>query len=425
MSFSRNQIIIIGIGAIIIIVIVLIFLGVIPGLQTPGSQTQEVKLTIWGIEDENSFQGLIDDYEKIRPNVKVSYAKIPENNFENNLISSLAAGRSPDIFMFENRWLAKHIDKIVPAADSQFTTGQMEQFFPQAVKQNFERGGKIYALPLYIDTLALLYNKDIFDSKAIALPPTTWQSFTGLIPILRDINQLGQITKSAAAIGGSEQSVSRATDLLNNIFAQFGNPVIGADGGIRFDENGQKALNFYLQFANPASAYYTWSNDLPYSLDAFGQGKVAMIFNYASSIPKIKNKNPFINIGIAAMPQFSGASQPTTFAGYWGLAVSKQSRNPDYAWDFIVNTTANAPVAENYLKAGSRPPALRVLINKYINDPNLGVFARQALTARSWPEPDSAAVKQIFSNMIESVLTGKLSAEQALRQAENQINGLK
>jgi ABC-type glycerol-3-phosphate transport system substrate-binding protein len=94
------------------------------------------------------------------------------------------------------------------------------------------------------------------------------------------------------------------------------------------------------------------------------------------------------------------------------------------AWNFILYLTANPKVSEQFLKAARLPPALRVLINQYLNDPDLGVFARQALTARSWHQADSSAIKRIFSNMIQSILSGQLTSDAALKKAENEINEL-
>jgi len=52
----------------------------------------------------------------------------------------------------------------------------------------------------------------------------------------------------------------------------------------------------------------------------------------------------------------------------------------------------------------------------------LGPYAAQALTARSWPEPDPDAVSAIFNDMIQSALKGTLSTSQILQQAEDKIS---
>lgn len=421
MSLTRNQIIIIGAGVVVIIVIVLIFTGVIPGLQGPSQNNQQMKLTAWGIDDPKNFQVLVDGYNKLQPNVKITYTQVPEANYENALISALAAGTGPDVFMFHSSWTLRHNQIVYPAPSSQFSIVQLEQSFPRVVEQDFSLSGATLALPLYVDTMALLYNKDIFDAKSIAIPPSTWQDFQNLVPVLRTINQQNQIVKAAAAIGGSATSIDHAGDLVNNIIQQSGNPNIDSQGAVKFDDNAIKALNFYLQFSNPESATYTWNDSLS-SLDSFSQGNTAIIFDYDAVIPGLKSKNPFLSVGVLPMPQLIGASQPVNVANYWGFAVSKQSSQPAWAWDFIINTATNSQIADGYLQLSHRPPALRSLVNKYLNDAEFGVFARQALTARSWHSPGDAP--QIFSDLIQSVLSGRLSLSQALGQATNQINGV-
>ena len=125
------------------------------------------------------------------------------------------------------------------------------------------------------------------------------------------------------------------------------------------------------------------------------------------------------------MPQLAEADQPVNYANYWGLSVSRQSQRQDLAWNFIIFSAANPQIAENFLQITKKPPALRSLIQKYINDSELGIFARQALTARSWPQPDNEAVRKIFSNMVESVLSGRLNSQKALAEAESEIDAIK
>lgn len=442
MNLSKNQIIVIGGIGLIVLFFILLFLGIIPGLKksdtggnfkTIGGGNETI-VNFWGIADSDddvkAVRAVIEEYQKINKGVRIDFTPFDNaKNYEKNLLNALATGKAPDIIAFHNTWLAKHYDKIIPIPETVFSLSALQQLFPQVVEQDFvlrqaQDKSSIAALPLYIDTLALLYNKDAFDAKSISLPPTTWQTFQNLVPYLREVNLLNQITKPASAIGGSEKNIDNASDLLNLLMMQFGSKMIDDYGKSSFGREGLPALNFYLQFTNPNSPYYTWNENLRYSLDSFSDGSTAMIFNYASRVPLIKAKNPYFNVGIAPMPQPAGISQPLNYADYWGLSVSNQSRQSDLAWNFILFAAANPQTAEIYLQAAKKPPALRSLIQKYINDPELGVFSRQALTARSWRQPDGNAIKQIFSNMIESILSGKTTPQQGLEQAESEINEL-
>ncbi len=222
MSLTRNQIIIIGIAGIIVLFFILLFLGVIPGLKKPGTDSfgpsgagYQNELNFWGVseaDDSNAIQLIINEYSLVDKNTRINYRRFDNIDvYEKTLLNSLATGQAPDIFMFHSSWLPKHYDKVMPVPETLLPLSQFRQLFPTVVEQNFVLNGKIYSLPLYIDTLAFLYNKDIFDAKSIALMPKTWQEFQNLIPQLRQINVLNQIVKPAAALGGSERIINWAS----------------------------------------------------------------------------------------------------------------------------------------------------------------------------------------------------------------------
>ncbi|MEK7062231.1 MAG: extracellular solute-binding protein [Patescibacteria group bacterium] len=432
-NLTRNQIIIIFGVALIVIIAILIFVGVLPGRkQNSGSNLgaigneEQTEINFWGVEDEQFIRPVIDSYSQVNKAARIAYTQFSESDYEKRLVDAMASGQAPDILMLHNTWLSKHASRLLPLpAVSGFSITQLRQLFPQVVEADFSGNNGIYALPIYIDTLAFLYNKDFFDAKGVAVVPKNWNEFQYVIPRLRELDFGNKVVKAAAAIGGSEKSIDKATDLLSLIMLQSGMQMIDQAGNVDFARNGgEKPLNFYLQFSNPSNSVYTWNDNFRDSLDGFSQGTVAAIFNYQSSISVIKAKNPFLNLAVAPMIQSAGTSQPVNYADYWGLAVSNQSRNPEIAWNFIMYFTADQTVAEKYIQESKRPPALRSLIQKYLNDLDLGVFSQQALTARSWPQPDSSAVRRIFSDMIESISSGRLSVDRALEQAENEINEL-
>jgi hypothetical protein len=64
------------------------------------------------------------------------------------------------------------------------------------------------------------------------------------------------------------------------------------------------------------------------------------------------------------------------------------------------------------------------LIDTQKYDTDLGVFAQQALTARSWFQADSVAIESIFADMIDNVILGRQTVRQALQEAESQVSVL-
>lgn len=420
MNLSSRQIILIGGGVLFLIIIVLIFSF---GSKPP--PPPKVTLTIWGMEPKSNFSPLIDAYKAARPNVTINYVEFDENNYRQKVLDALASASGPDIFMIKSKSLLRDLYKLYPAPQTQINLVTLRSLFPQVVEDDFVYQNNIYALPLYIDSLALFYNQDYFNSKQIIGPPANWDEFVGVSSRLKVLDSSFNIISAGAAFGFSERNVFYAPHILKLLMKQLNIPVFDKSGYANFsarDEKGAEVLSFYTSFTNPKTSNYVWPRDFENSIDAFARGKVAMIFAYHKDISKILNKNPYLNFKIAQAPQVKDSQVNYSYADYWALAVSRQSQNPTWAWDFIIYVTSNPQVAENYINTTQKPPALKSLIAKYINDPNLGVFAGQALSARSWPELDMEKTNEILNDIIEGVVFGKFSSSQGIKLAEEQIN---
>lgn len=421
MRFTKPQLIILGVvGSIILIVLLMVVFGF--GLRKDIGLAN-VELEFWGVGDEpRVWQDAISKFESVYSNVNIRYTKFEEDNYEKQLLDALASGMGPDIFMFHNTWFTKHANKVVPVGQDQLALSTFRNLFPVVAEQDFVEDNQIFASPVYIDTLALLYNRDIFDNKRIALAPATWDELEALILKTREFGANGNLSKAALSIGGTTKSVPNATDILSMLMLQYRTEMMSSDGSRASISNpqGAAALNFYTQFSTPGNVYYTWSDSFKPSIDSFVAKQTAMILAYASEIPEIKAKNPALNFVVTPAPQFN-KSEAVNFANYWGLSASLKSPHPNEAWDFIIFATTDVSVARDYIISANKPPAMRFLINEYLPSPILGAFAAQALTARSWRQPDNAEVRRIFNDMIESAITGKFSTDNALREAENEL----
>ncbi|MCR4275298.1 MAG: extracellular solute-binding protein [Candidatus Wolfebacteria bacterium] len=422
---NRLKIVLFGAGVIALILVVLSVFCVIPITKNCSKTSVSGKLIFWGVDDVSAYQTVIDNYSKFyNRKVQIQYQQIPEADFENTFVRAVAKNQGPDILMFHNSWLIKQGDLLAPATDAQISLANIRQLFPQVVEKDFTYQSKVYALPLYLDTLALFYNKDIFNANAVVFPPANWSDFTNLATRLTKKQANGQILQSGAAIGSSDKNIVNATDVLNTLMLQYGSLIVDPSF-MRTDFSGKatSAFDFYTGFAKPASSNYVWNQNLGNSFDLFSQGQAAMIFGYANQISYLKQKNPLLNFEVASMPQ-ADPSNPKNYAAYWGLAVSSKSANSELAWSFIKYLTTDPQNSLTYLQATKRPPALKILIKQYQNDPDLNVFANQALAATSWYQPDSDQTSQIFSSAVESVLSGQLTSGRALEKAASQINNL-
>jgi multiple sugar transport system substrate-binding protein len=414
----------------------------------PGcSQKKEaVTLEFWNVYDDSDvFKFLIDEFRQEYPNVKINYYKKSAAGYETELVNALAAGRGPDIFAVHNTWLPKHIDKLQPLIDPKMMNLQsFRDSFVDVVYNDFVASPpsspdsqekfpeQIYGIALYVDTLALYWNKDIFNSAGIAEPPKNWHEFSSDVEKLTKKDEAHNIIVAGAAIGGAK-NINRATDILTMLMMQTGATMVDLKGyQATFNDSittasqtyqpGADSLRFYTDFGNPNKKVYTWNEKIHYSIDAFVEGRAAMMLNYAYHIPTIRAKEPHLKFGVAPAPQPKDAKNLTTFANYWGLGVSAASlpAQQKYAWTFLT-WLSQQPQAQQYAETAKRPVSRRDLVAWQQSDLDLGAFAKQSLSAKSWYQADNLAIERILSEAIEAVIYGQSSAGDAIDKAASQV----
>ena len=323
---SQTRLLIIG-GAAGLAVIVLLMFLVLGSIG--GGQSQQATLQFWGTFDEDRFYtDAISDFSKANPGVRVIYRKFNFEDYEKQLIDSFAAGTGPDVWLMHNTWLPKHSDKIQPLPQEKlkdekaplFTLKEFQDQFVDVAVKDLTIGGQIYALPIYVDTLALYYNKDLFNTTGIASPPRTWEEFNDSVRQLVSFDSRGNIVRAGAAIG-TASNINRSVDILMLLMLQSGTKMTDSTNSsstfarsVEGEDVGENASQYYTDFANPSKQTYTWNDSQHYSIDAFTNGEAAMMFNYSHHIKTIRDKAARFNFGVAPIPQISGAPVLANYA---------------------------------------------------------------------------------------------------------------
>ncbi len=409
-----------------VVLLALMFLGA--GCSRGRLVTNRGTIIVWGaFDDLETMKPLLDIFQKEFRGVKVEYKKIsPVDTYEQILLRALAEGRGPDVFLVNAAWLPRWQGALLPAPEKLLPVRDVREEFVDAVVKDVIIGDRVLALPLYLDTLALYYNKDILNTAGFARAPKTWDEVQTAVRRLTMFNaeDPAQIERHGIALG-TGKNVNRASDVLSALMVQNGARMVNEKGQPAFgaDPHALQALQFYTDFANSAKDVYTWNLRSDYSLDAFAEGDAAMMINYSYHRPTIRLKNPRLNFDVAPLPQVEAnnpANPPTTYANSWVFAVSKQSVVPKEAWEFVRAITRKEP-SRQYLAASGYPPARRDLVADLINDTALGVFARQSLLATTWPQPDNRVVDRVFAEAMDAVISGQDTVEGALRRAAEQI----
>lgn len=407
-------------------IVVLILLLVVAGLfmnKKPQTVQRNITFKVWSpLERKSVLEPLWTEYIAAY-GMSVQYQQFSESEYESKLIDALASGKGPDIFFIKNTWLGRYFNKITSILDPKFYSMlQLENDFPDIVRTQAALGDKIWGLPLSIDTLALVYNRDYFNSAGIVNAPKTWDEFLKTSQKLTVKNSKKQITRAGSAMG-LESNVENFQDIAAILMLQNGAQITDPKETMsllrRYSEQAKPALDYYASFASSTTP--VWNNLFENSLVSFAQGKLAMAIVYSSQLEQIRNQAPQLRWAVAPLPQQSGADSPKNYGEFWLMVVSQQTEYPNEAWQFVLNS-ARSPKVQDYLAQANRPPALKNLIPEFQPDPVLGVFATQNLTAVSWYQGDNKSVQKTFSDMIKSIVYDKTDVFKAIREASDQLD---
>jgi maltose-binding protein MalE len=262
----------------------------------------------------------------------------------------------------------------------------------------------------------------------VVYPPATWDDMTSLVPTLVKKDNTNKIIQPAIAFGHFS-NVTNAKDILAALFMQAGNPIIKENNGV-FNSvldasignyNLPSVLKFYTDFADPSQTVYSWNASFPNSNDAFSNENLAFYFGFASELQSLVNKNPNQNFFVAGMPQIKNASFKLTGAHVVGLAISSFSKNFNTAFT-AASLMATGDFAAKFALATGVAPARRDLLAIKPIDAYSPIFYNSALYAKSWLDPSPNDTNNIFSGMINNVLSGNLSVSDAIKDASSKMN---
>lgn len=426
--------------------------------------TKPITIRWWRtFDDEATVRPLIEAYKALHPNVTIEYRKLRLEEYEQELLNALAEDRGPDILSIHATEIRKYAPKLAPLPPTltipfQELRGAIKKevvtslktsptLSPRLLKERFvdavvkdvlvtgtdDKGQpkeQILALPLALDTLALFSNRDLLNLAGVPEPPKTWTEFQGAVKRLTKLDREGALVESGAALGAS-RNVERAADILALLMMQNGTEMLDTSGFAAFNRPpaalerkpvlpGAEALVFYTDFSNSGKEVYTWSAQQPASFPAFVAGRTAMMLGYSYHLPLIQARAPRMNLVVSKAPQIEGNPE-VNFANYWVEAVSRKSKNQQWAWDFIQFATSPNQVAA-YLEATGRPTALRSLVAAQSEKENVGVFASQMLTAKSWYRGMNAkAAEGALLDAVDAVLAGT-EPEAALNIAAQRVS---
>ncbi|MBN1331671.1 extracellular solute-binding protein [Candidatus Dojkabacteria bacterium] len=410
---------------VIIGILVILFLPGEGGNETPQDNTgivptdRQITLIWWNLfEPQENVQPLIDAYQAKYPNVTIEYSEKTLDDYQTSLEKVLTDRQpetTPDIFTVNSKSVARYKNYSLPCPSEvlDYATYQ-ENFYPVIVSDG-AYDGSVHAIPLGIDSIALIYNKKLLNDAGYTVPSSDWSEL---------LEQAQNITKSSNNSITTAGLALNADDNSQFWFEVFNLLMLQSEVGM-VDELGQAV--FAEDSATSEAAQYfknfeeenVWDDTLKQDIALFLEGKLGMFFAPAWRLDEVISYNQTYNlgldIGVANVPQLSSLEEGSVgWADYWMQMVSLDSANYKVAWDFLNFATQPEQLRASYSKAaesrvfGQIYPRVdmgpELESNQYLE-----VYLAEIGQAGSWEMVDYLQVKEVFAEW----LAGTGSAESA------------
>lgn len=428
-GMTKFQLILTGIFAAFIVIGVLVF-----SLSRSGSDVVVSKVTVWGTMTQNQFGQILKstglDQDKT---FNITYVEKRAETFDRDFVEALADGAGPDLFMISQASLLKHESRIFPIPYNSFSERDFKNTFIEGSEVFLAPQG-VLAVPYIVDPLVMYWNRVLFTNEGLAREPHFWEELYSLTSRLTKKDGALNIIQTTVPFG-EFSNISNAKSILSMLTLQAGNPIVSRRSGDgkpvsllseKFNFTlapTNEALRFFTDFSNPSTIYYSWNRSLPISQNFFTAGDSALYFGFASELPAIQKRNPNLNFDVASVPQSRQAKQALTFGNFYGLAISKNSKDISGAFTLafkLIDKVAMQAMVDTI----KLPPVRRDILSSKPVDAYMAVFYDSALKSKAWLDPDPTETSRIFKNMIEELTAGRASIVESVTRANSELQVL-
>ncbi|MCG6877321.1 MAG: ABC transporter substrate-binding protein [Betaproteobacteria bacterium] len=347
------------------------------------------------------------------------------------LYQQLLAARAPDldVLQIDIVWpgiLAGHLVDLSANA-----AALRSAFFPELIR-NDTVGGRLVALPWFVNVGLLYYRSDLLERHGRPIP-RTWKELTDTATRIQRAERAAGTTRLWGFVWQGRAYEGLTCDALEWLASHGGGTIVGADGHISVDNpRAAAAISLAASWVRRISPEGVLNYAEEESRGVFQSGLAVFMRNwpYAWSLLQSPGSPVRGKVGIAMLPAAADGRPAATLGGAQ-LAVSRYSRNREAAASLVLYLVSRAEQKRRALVGGYHPtiPALYDDPELLRTSPLFGTL-RDALDG-AVARPSSAVgadynrVSYAFANAVHTVLAGQSDAESSLRALERRLRRLK
>jgi multiple sugar transport system substrate-binding protein len=409
------------------------------GAGTAGTP-DTIRLLVFGAPEElQAYRTLVDAYAKSASGARVQLVEASDReDLVTRLSTSIAGGAPPDVFLMNYRFYGQFAAKnaVEPLDDriAKSSVVKLADLYPQATEA-FQWQGRQLCLPQNVSSLAVYYNRTLFQKSGVAEPKAGW-TWNDMLSTATELtrNASGAIVRGTESEGGSARVAVYGLGVEPTLIRIA--PLVWSAGGqivdderkpTRFTFDAGPARDALRDFVALRLAYGVVPTDEEVEAEddetRFANGRLAMLLSSRRVTTTFRTVKGF-EWDVAPLPRYG--KQQAGILHSDAYCITSGSKAKDAAWRFL--EYAIGAEGQRIVAATGRtvPSNMAVSRSPAFLDPaqpprNAQVFLdaiptiRRVPTISTWPEIEDAA-----GGILENALYRGDKLDDVVRQLDEQ-----
>ena len=294
-----------------------------------------LRIVDWADLDEIPLdEAALSAFQRLHPDISVIYEPNPGRQYEEKILTGLAADSPPDVFLLDSKLIPTFTNKNVLLDLNPYVASlniDTMQWFSNAVAIA-RREGKLFAFPKGFTPLMVFYNKNLFRAAGVPFPGNNWTTDEYL-------SDAKKLTIDENHDGIPEQYGASFTN-----YYFYWVPWIWTAGGDVVDPTGERAsgylnspetehsLEFLIDLRKtlkvaPDVGSWVQAEKTGSNYALFATGKIAMTIDGHWRLPKFLKyiQDKTLDIGVAGLPsRRDGRKVNVLYESGWAVPVNTQ-----------------------------------------------------------------------------------------------------
>lgn len=314
-----------------------------PNSNAPAAESEvkelEGEITFWHSFTQGprmeKIQAAADAFMAEHPKVKINIETFSWADFYTKWTTGLASGNVPDISSTTASQLVEMIDaEAVIPVDKLIDEIGRDRFMSNALTEMTAEDGSCYGVPLYLNTEAMWYRKDLLQKYNLEVP-TTWEEMYEAAKIITE-GENGEAYGAAMPMGTNDML---ATRWLHLYVRSAGETLITEDGKANLtSQTAIDGINYWVKVFKDCSPADAMNYNTLDEATLYYQGKLCFDFNTGFHISGVEANRPDLMeyVDCAPIPRVNeGDPEVGCETNTTPLVIWENSKYPEICEEFI------------------------------------------------------------------------------------------